>query len=88
MGKRKIPGFTRDLSNLGVYFYLDLVDSAPIRGDFEFLVELPPEVTLSSWCAVRCQGHVVRTDNASAQLTGIAAEILEYSIERETALSA
>ncbi len=48
VGKRGIPGFTRDLSNLGVYFYLDMTDSTPIRGDFEFLLELPPEITLST----------------------------------------
>jgi hypothetical protein len=88
IGRRKIPGFTRDLSNLGVYFFLDLADSAPIGGDFEFLLELPPEITLSTCCLVRCRGHVVRTDHASTQLTGIAARILEYSIEREEALSA
>jgi len=87
-GKREIPGFTRDLSNLGVYFFLDLGGKAPMNGEFEFLIELPPEITLSTCCLVRCTGHVVRTDHASTQLTGIAAKILRYSIERETALSA
>jgi hypothetical protein len=86
--KREIPGFTRDLSNRGVYFYLDLADSVPIGGDFEFLVELPPEITHSTSCLVRCQGRVVRTDNTSRQLTGIAAEILHYSIERKAAARA
>ena len=85
IGQREIPGFTRDLSNRGVYFYLDMAESAPIGGDFEFLVELPPEITLSTCCSIRCQGHVVRTDDTSRQLTGIAAEILHYSIQREAA---
>jgi hypothetical protein len=88
IGRREIPGFTRDLSNLGVYFFLDLAAKAPIAGDFEFLIELPPEITLSTRCQVRCIGEVVRTDHASTQMTGIAARILRYSIERETALSA
>ncbi len=88
IGRHEIPGFTRDLSNLGVYFFMDLVGKVPIDEDFEFLIELPPEITLSSCCFVRCMGHVVRTDHGSAQLTGIAARILRYSIERETALSA
>lgn len=88
MGKRELPGFTRDLSNLGVYFFLDLEGKAPIGGEFEFLIELPPEITLSTCCLVRCRGCVVRTDHASTQLTGIAASILHYSIEREMALSA
>lgn len=88
IGRREIPGFTRDLSNLGVYFFLDLAGKTSIDGDFEFLIELPPEITLSTCCMVRCMGHVVRTDHASTQLTGIAAKILRYSIEREAALSA
>ena len=87
-GKREIPGFTRDLNNLGVYFFLDLSGDVPIGGYFEFLIELPPEITLSTWCLVRCRGRVVRTDRAATQLTGIAARILDYSIEREEALSA
>jgi hypothetical protein len=88
IGRREIPGFTRDLSNFGVYFYLDQGDKAPIDADFEFLIELPPEITLSTCCFVRCVGQVVRTDRDSTQLTGIAARILRYSIEREAALSA
>jgi hypothetical protein len=88
IGRREIPGFTRDLNNLGVYFFLDLAGKASFDGDFEFLIELPPEITLSTCCFVRCTGHVVRTDHAASQLTGIAAKILSYSIERETALSA
>jgi hypothetical protein len=85
IGQREIPGFTRDLSNRGVYFYLDMAECAPIGGDFEFLVELPPEITLSTCCTIRCLGHVVRTDEPSRELTGIAAEILHYSIQREVA---
>ena len=84
-GKREIAGFTRDLSNRGVYFFLDMNDFDPLSGDFEFLVELPPEITLSTCCAIRCQGRVVRTDHTSRQMTGIAAEILHYSIQREAA---
>src|ERR1035437_424092 len=84
-GSREISGFTRDLSNRGVYFYLDLNEAAPLEGDFEFLVELPPEITLSTCCSIRCRGHVVRTDVTSRQMTGIAAEILQYSIQREAA---
>ena len=63
-------------------------DEHPYSIDFEFLLELPPEVTLSTSCMVRCRGRVVRTDDASSKLTGIAARILDYSIEQEEALSA
>jgi hypothetical protein len=83
IGRREISGFTRNLSNKGVYFYLDLAGSAPIEGEFEFMVELPPEVTLSTCCLIRCQGRVLRADNTSRQLTGIAAQIIRYSIQRE-----
>jgi hypothetical protein len=80
----EIPGFTRDLNNQGVYFYLDLAEGAQMSGDFDFLVELPPEITLSTCCMIRGQGRVVRTDKHTAsQLTGIAAEILHYSMHRE-----
>jgi hypothetical protein len=56
IGQREIPGFTRDLSNRGVYFYLDMAENAPIGGDFEFMVELPPEITLSTCCTIHCLG--------------------------------
>jgi hypothetical protein len=88
LAARKISGFTRDLSNRGVYFYIDLADSAAISGDVDFLVALPPEITLSPCCSIRCQGRVLRTDNTSNQMTGIAAEILHYSMYREDAASA
>jgi hypothetical protein len=83
IGRREIPAFTRDLSNRGVYFYLDSAESAPIGGDFDFLLELPPEITLSTCCSVQCQGRLVRTENTPGQFTGIAAEILHYSIQKE-----
>jgi hypothetical protein len=86
IGKRAIPGFTQNLSNRGVFFHLDLADSAMIGGNFEFRVELPPEITLSTRCLVECQGRVVRTEKVSGQMTGIAAEILHYSIQREPSL--
>jgi hypothetical protein len=87
-GLSEIPGITRDLSNRGIYFYLDLADNALLGKDFEFLVELPPEMTFLARCSIRCRGRVVRTDNSSRLLTGIAAEILDYSIQREAETSA
>src|ERR1035438_1010734 len=83
IGDRKIPAYTRDLSNRGVFFYLGLADSILIDRDFEFMVELPPEITLSSCCLIRCQGRAVSKENTSNDLTGVAAEILHYSIFRE-----
>jgi PilZ domain len=83
IGDREIPAYTRDLSNRGVYFYLALADLQLADQDFEFLVELPPEITLSSCCRIRCHGRAVREEKTSNNLTGIAAEILDYSILRD-----
>jgi PilZ domain len=83
LGDREIPAYTRDLSNRGVYFYLGLSDSLLIDRDFEFVVELPPEITLSTCCSIRCRGRLVRKENAPMDLTGVAAQILNYSILRE-----
>ncbi len=82
-GNREIPAYTRDLSNRGVYFYLSSDDSALIDHDFEFLVELPPEITLSTFCRIRCHGRALRKEKARMSLTGVAAEILDYSILKE-----
>lgn len=82
-GHREIQAYTRDLSNRGVYFYLTSDDSDLIEHDFEFTVELPPEITFSTSCRVRCQGRAVRKEEAWMGLTGVAAQILDYSIFRE-----
>jgi len=88
IGDREIPAYTRDLSNRGVYFYLALADSNLIDRDFEFMVDLPPEITLSTCCSIRCQGRLVRKEDTSTNFVGVAAEILQYSILREAALDA
>jgi hypothetical protein len=86
-GDREIPAYTRDLSNRGVYFYLASDDCVLIDQDFEFLVELPPEITLSTFCRIRCRGRALRKDKARMNLTGVAAEILDYSILKEAGSS-
>jgi hypothetical protein len=88
VGDREIPAYTRDLSNRGVFFYLASDDGALIDHDFEFLVELPPEITLSTFCRIRCLGRALRKEKSKMSLTGVAAEILEYSILKETGPSA
>jgi hypothetical protein len=82
IGDREIPAYTRDLSNRGAYFYVALSDSAEIDSEFEFTVDLPPEVTFAACCQIRCRGLAVRTEGAAMSLTGMAVEILEYSIFR------
>jgi|HubBroStandDraft_1064217.scaffolds.fasta_scaffold487247_1 hypothetical protein len=80
LGGREIAGFTRDLSNRGVYFYVGASDVPGAGEEFEFVVELPPEITLSNSCLIRCHGRVARTDLSSRNEAGIAAEILDYRI--------
>ena len=84
VGDHEISAYTRDLSNRGVYFYLRLSDSALIGKDFEFLIEMPSEITLTSSCRIRCHGRLVRKEMTTRTLTGagVAAEILNYSILR------
>lgn len=90
VGEHEIPAYTRDLSNRGVYFYLSLSDSALIDRDFEFLIEMPSEITLTSSCRIRCRGKLVRKEVTSRNLTGagVAAEILDYSILRDAIVPA
>ena len=80
LGNREIAGFTRDLSNRGVYFYVGAGEGFRRGEEFEFVVELPPEITLSNSCLIRCQGRVARTELTPHNESGIAAEILEYRI--------
>jgi hypothetical protein len=80
VGNREIAGFTRDLSNKGVYFYVGAGEGLDAGEEFEFVVELPPEITLSNSCLIRCQGRVARTELTSRNEPGIAAEILDYRI--------
>jgi hypothetical protein len=85
-GEHEIPAYTRDLSNRGVYFYLTLQDSTLIERDFEFLIDMPSEITLTTSCRIRCRGKLLRKEVTSRNLTGagIAAEILDYSILRDS----
>jgi len=82
-GDREIPAYTRDLSNQGVYFFLGSEDIALVDSDFDFTLELPPEITLSTCCRIECRGRTVRMEIGLRDLTGVAAEILNYSIHRE-----
>jgi len=54
---REIPAYTRDLSNRGVYFYLASDDGGQLDQDFEFLVELPPEITLRPFAGFDVTGE-------------------------------
>jgi hypothetical protein len=84
-GESEISAYTRDLSNRGIFFYLDLLDSALIENNIEFLVEFPAEFTLSTSCRIRCCGRLVRKERTSRNFAeiGMAAEVLKYSVVGE-----
>jgi hypothetical protein len=87
-GERAIPGYACHVSDKAVYFYLDPAESERIDRDFEMELRLPPEVTFTIWCSIRCHARLIRKDTTSTDSTGIAAEILSYSIVREAGPSA
>jgi hypothetical protein len=79
-GSRDVVAFTRNLSNQGVYFCISSSDSPELGELFEFLIELPAEVTLSDSCRILCFGRAVRIQRFPWNETGVAAEILHYDI--------
>ena len=83
LGDRQVAGFTRDLSNRGVYFYVGAGEKPEAGQEFDFVVELPPEITLSNSCLIQCHGRVARTELTPLDEAGIAAEILDYRILNE-----
>jgi hypothetical protein len=89
-GDREIPAYTRDLSNLGVYFYLGSDDIGLVDRDFDFTLELPPEITLSTCCLIQCRGRTVRMETGLRDLTGLPRRfsIIRLSGSRRLALRA
>jgi hypothetical protein len=82
LGTTSIAAITRDLSNNGVYFYSKSCDIFKVDQELDFVIELPPELTLTHDCEIHCHGRTVRTDQMSPSQTGVAAAILNYSIVR------
>lgn len=79
-GKRELSGHTRDVSSRGVFMYLDMeiAAGAPI----EFVMTLPPEITLGDPIRVRCVGKILRVDK-TAQGQGVAVAIEKYDFVSE-----
>ena len=80
MGKCEVQAYTRDLSSQGLYLYAASAEGLSIGQNIELLIKLPPEITLSSCCLIRCRGRVLRIEDTPGDSTGIAAEIGQYSI--------
>jgi hypothetical protein len=79
-GRRELAGHTRDVSSRGVFMYLDTEIAAGAA--IEFVMILPPEITLSDPLRVRCTGKVLRVDK-SGQEQGVAVAIDRYDFISE-----
>jgi hypothetical protein len=79
-GKRELAGHTRDVSSRGVFIYLDtqITLGAPI----EFVMILPPEITLSEPIRVRCSGRALRVDKSGHE-QGVTVAIDKYDFISE-----
>jgi hypothetical protein len=75
-----LAGHTRDVSSRGVFMYLDSELSEGAR--MEFIMTLPPEVTLGNPVRVRCLGRVLRVEpKAREQGAAIAIESYDFLAE-------
>jgi PilZ domain len=70
--------FTRDLSNNGIFFYVDREISPGT--DLEMVLILPSELTAGERRWVCCQASVVRVEQDSGKNFGIAAAINRMDI--------
>jgi PilZ domain len=76
-----VVGHTRDVSSLGVFFY---IDSELAEGNsIDFVMTLPPEITLSDPVRVQCSGRVVRINQAGNE-KGVAVAIEKYEFLHQT----
>lgn len=78
--KLELAGHTRDVSSRGVFMFLDA--ELRVGSSIEFVMTLPPEITLSDPIRVRCTGTVVRIDKV-AQEQGVAVAIDKYDFVSE-----
>lgn len=76
----EITGHTRNVSSRGVFMYLD-AELAEGTG-IEFIMTLPPEVTLGNPVRVRCRGRVLRVE-ARGREQGAAVAIESYDFLAE-----
>ena len=75
--ERELEAQTKDVSARGIYFFLGeaIEEGVPL----EFLLTLPPEITLSESIRVRCRGRALRVEpHAAGEKTGVAAIIDDY----------
>ncbi|HYX53412.1 MAG TPA: PilZ domain-containing protein [Candidatus Limnocylindrales bacterium] len=76
----EMTGQTRDVSSRGAFIYLKSQIAEGIA--IEFVMTLPPEITLADPIRVRCSGKVLRVEQRG-QEQGVAATIDKYDFVGE-----
>jgi hypothetical protein len=80
-GADDVTGHTRDVSSRGVFFYMN---SEVAEGhSIDFVMTLPPEITLSDPVRVHCTGRVIRVSQAGSE-QGVAVAIEKYDFVHQT----
>ena len=75
-----LQGQTRDVSSRGVFMYLNSEIGEGVG--LEFVMTLPPEITLAEPIRVRCTGRVLRVQKTE-RVQGIAVSIDRYDFVAE-----
>ncbi|MGA3211547.1 MAG: PilZ domain-containing protein [Terriglobales bacterium] len=60
--KGSISAFTRDVSWRGICFFIEA--PLPVGSEMQFLLTLPPEITLTEAIRLRCFARVLRVDDS------------------------
>ena|SRR5205807_2739488 len=72
---------TRDVSSRGVFFYMN---SEIAEGNsIDFVMTLPPEITLADPVRVHCTGKVIRVSQKGSE-QGVAVAIEKYDFVQQT----
>ena len=74
--KSEIQVVTRDVSAIGIFFYVSDWPLGECSLDFKMI--FPPELTLTDVMRAECRGKVVRIESTE-QRTGVAAKIETFS---------
>jgi hypothetical protein len=77
IGKTSVPAFIDDLSRTGISFYAE-VNTGNAGDSIEFMIELPPEITRSTFLKVQCDAEIVRISRSFRNQVRIAAHIHHY----------
>ncbi len=72
---RRTRGVTRDMSQQGIYCYVE--EPVPAQQSLQFDVVIPVEMTAGSPMALHCRARTVRSDTQGRRQFGVAAKVEE-----------